>query len=905
MVPYRRHLPARFDFGIGEAIIAAIVAVAGFLTSSTTIVGITVGITVYGVSGAFIGEMILLVGTTLLSSLLTNANKPNTTSLGGLTTTMQNVTDPLRIVYGTVRIGPTRVFITTTNEPYNRKLHMVCQWCSGEVEGPVIDALGEMIYFDGQRAQEKWLWWGADPLYTHEFHNGSYDQAVSAAVTAVFPAWADALQGTAYSYFMFRYDTTHWQNIPEVTIVLQGKKLFDPRDGSEAYSENVALCILDFMTHPIDGGKLRGSLFNKQSVIDAANWFDANGYYFNGAIADRKEFLDNLEDMLMSTRVDIIWEGGQYKLVVQKYDAAVMSLDERDIKEDDQKANAMGITTVGINDVPTKVAVAFLDPIDNYNVKYGYWPQEQDLTPAEWADKPDKTIAAVGITDFTQATKIAKYQYVRSRWQRRFAFVGHPKLGSASMADMVAVSHNPLFPVRSIPQDWTNKILRITGTPMDQTGHIAVALLEEDPSIYDDTVHPLAHNPWLTDFPGFFDIPIDPTDLTYDTGEDETTPNVVDAYITFKWSPMGDNLDYDLRWKHEASIIWTPHRIGNPEGVIAIPAMTGTGTLALSSSGDFTGGLLTHFYVEIDGTGSPNTFKWSDNGGVGMVATGVAITGGWQMLENGVKVKFSATTGGVMGDHWTFDATPLDPITVRIGGLKCGAVINWQVRAIDRDHNKSEWITPASPCIAWAPAGPANVSFDDANCNFDGPNPIVAWTALATEPDHYELRTEDANWGAKDIKFIANVASKAIIYEWTAYMSWCDKQSLTEVQRRSLTIYIKAVDKVGNYSVAADSIALTNAAPTMSGFSPIVTMNFFGMHAIVDWSAWPGITGKDLKKYNVYCSTEATCTINSTNLKKTVAVNVHQTELTGLSRGVTYDFRVEPWDVFGEGVASS
>lgn len=95
--------------------------------------------------------------------------------------------------------------------------------------------------------------------------------------------------------------------------------------------------------------------------------------------------------------------------------------------------------------------------------------------------------------------------------------------------------------------------------------------------------------------------------------------------------------------------------------VSASTSFTGTGTITISQSpnisGQNHGSAAKQYKIEIDGTGNPNTFKWSDNNGVGWVATGVAITGSAQTLTSAdgsyVQTQFSATTGGVMGDYWT------------------------------------------------------------------------------------------------------------------------------------------------------------------------------------------------------------------------------------------------------------
>lgn len=62
------------------------------------------------------------------------------------------------------------------------------------------------------------------------------------------------------------------------------------------------------------------------------------------------------------------------------------------------------------------------------------------------------------------------------------------------------------------------------------------------------------------------------------------------------------------------------------------------------------------YRVEIDGTGSPDTFRWSDDGGATWDATGVSITGSDQTLNNGVTIRFTATTGHTSADRWDFGA---------------------------------------------------------------------------------------------------------------------------------------------------------------------------------------------------------------------------------------------------------
>jgi hypothetical protein len=87
------------------------------------------------------------------------------------------------------------------------------------------------------------------------------------------------------------------------------------------------------------------------------------------------------------------------------------------------------------------------------------------------------------------------------------------------------------------------------------------------------------------------------------------------------------------------------------------PFYQGSGGLDdLTSSGLYTGSspLEITIRIEIDSTGTPNTFQWAKDGVV--QATGVAITGSQQLLSDGIYITFAATTGHKNKDKWIFGA---------------------------------------------------------------------------------------------------------------------------------------------------------------------------------------------------------------------------------------------------------
>lgn len=99
-----------------------------------------------------------------------------------------------------------------------------------------------------------------------------------------------------------------------------------------------------------------------------------------------------------------------------------------------------------------------------------------------------------------------------------------------------------------------------------------------------------------------------------------------------------------------------PIPLTGPTFSVTNNTFTGSGLNDAIFNGPYSGTTQSTFTVIIDGTGSPNTFKWQKDSGA--FTTGVAITGSAQTLQEGVQVKFGATTGHTNGDKWVVIATP-------------------------------------------------------------------------------------------------------------------------------------------------------------------------------------------------------------------------------------------------------
>ena len=135
-------------------------------------------------------------------------------------------------------------------------------------------------------------------------------------------------------FVRFSYASSVFQNgIPTITAKIRGKKVFDPRTSTTAYSNNAALCIRDYITstYGLNDPQVDATSFNV-----AANTCDENvtlaaggtekRYTLNGVVRADQSYGDVLQQMMTSCGGTLFWGGGKWKLVVGEYNAPTKNL---------------------------------------------------------------------------------------------------------------------------------------------------------------------------------------------------------------------------------------------------------------------------------------------------------------------------------------------------------------------------------------------------------------------------------------------------------------------------------------------------------------------------------------------------------------------------------------------------
>ena len=128
-----------------------------------------------------------------------------------------------------------------------------------------------------------------------------------------------------------------------------------------------------------------------------------------------------------------------------------------------------------------------------------------------------------------------------------------------------------------------------------------------------------------------------------------TSPNYNNVYQEAQTS-ITDRRVYTEYYIYDVYGVW----LSTDPMVIGTATFTGTGLNDLATSGTYTANNTRTYRIKIDSVGGTDTFSWSDSNGVSWNATGVAITGGIQALNNGVRITFGAVTGHTLSDYWRF-----------------------------------------------------------------------------------------------------------------------------------------------------------------------------------------------------------------------------------------------------------
>ncbi len=246
-------------------------------------------------------------------------------------------------VYGEVRKGGVITFYESSGDD-NTYLHQIIALAGHEVHSvddiyindQVATFSGNFVTTTGSGdSQVNW-----DSKIRIKKYDGSQTTADSDLVSETSATSTFVGKGIAYLYVRYEYDQDVFANgLPLITAKIRGKKVYDPRTTSTAYSNNAALCIRDFLTSSYG---LSDNSIDDVDLAAAANECDENvaldgggtekRYTANGVIKASTPTGSVLEDLVTSCAGTLFWGGGNWKLKAGAYTSPVKTLTLDDLR---------------------------------------------------------------------------------------------------------------------------------------------------------------------------------------------------------------------------------------------------------------------------------------------------------------------------------------------------------------------------------------------------------------------------------------------------------------------------------------------------------------------------------------------------------------------------------------------
>lgn len=274
------------------------------------------------------------------------AKKPSNPSLDGAglnnTITVKSATAPRQLIYGRVRTGGVLVYAETSGTN-NEFLNLVIALAGHEVE-----EIGD-IYFDdvvvplssnaatGTYAGYAWVY----------KHLGTTSQTVDtdlqSAVTSTNWSNDHRLRGIAYIYVKLKFSQNLFPGgIPNVSAIVKGRKVYDTRDTTTAWSANWALCVRDYLTLANLGLGAGSGEIDTTECSAAANVADEDvvladastekRYTINGVI-DLSETPGSIINKLCSAGAGtVLYVGGKWVIRAGAYQTPTITFDESDFR---------------------------------------------------------------------------------------------------------------------------------------------------------------------------------------------------------------------------------------------------------------------------------------------------------------------------------------------------------------------------------------------------------------------------------------------------------------------------------------------------------------------------------------------------------------------------------------------
>lgn len=478
-----------FSFGgIFKAVVVAAAVAAAVYTGGASL-GLLSAATVSAGIGSFVAMAALTTAVAATASQLLAGNPPSYDLGSQIAGQLVNKREPAgnaRIVYGKTRVGGTVLFMEAKGAK-NETMYVV-----QSIAGHEINAISKVYVNDtevsltlsgnayvgtykGSATAVSFNW-----LFGTEIQTALPFLADSSAATYRFKGISVLASKLIYSADIFP------QGLPNVTCIVEGKKVFDPRTSTTAYSNNSALCIRDYLLDTNYGFGATLAEIDDTSFIEAANTCDEDvallgggtekRYTLNGTFLSSEQPKDVLQKMLTSCGGKLVYVGGKWTLRVAKYRTPTITVTE------DMIAGAVTMqASQSRRDIFNAVKGTYSEPTALYQPT-SFPPVENNNYTLEDGEQIWKDVEYGFTTSAATCQRLSKIELEKARQQITFNVPLKLTGFAIQPADNVLVD----FP----RYGWDNKVFEVLTWEFTATGEnnapvVNLVLRETASAVYD------------------------------------------------------------------------------------------------------------------------------------------------------------------------------------------------------------------------------------------------------------------------------------------------------------------------------------------------------------------------------------------------------------------------------------
>lgn len=424
--------------------------------------------------------------------------------------------ESLRVIYGKHRVGGNDVYMNTASK-HNRILWIIQGIGEGTLDSIYqVDSV-DQVFVDDTLYTELNAKDTDHTLIAYNFYDGSPTQNISdgglwADFSAANKDYTDNLRNTAFMLWKFRWNEDVFRGIPSRELVIKGRKLYDFRTSTTAWSDNPVLALYDFFTNSRYGIGIDSAIIDTVSWGDVADYCDKI-YPYDSRTGPKFKVnyvinvggipaWDAINGLLELFRGTLNYYNGTYYLRFADLneEASVLTIEDKHIVQNENGKASLRLSQPTSTNIPTAIRVTFIDAEKD-------WTEDSFIISDEESVVHD--VCFEGCTDKEIAGILGHYELERLQLNRG--------LSGKFRDDCIFLEPGDIINFNSSSFAIEDQPMRVMSVGHSQIGLVDLALQYEALELYNDSYDIVLDNIYKVNLPD----PTDPSSIANATIEEE------------------------------------------------------------------------------------------------------------------------------------------------------------------------------------------------------------------------------------------------------------------------------------------------------------------------------------------------------------------------------------------------